>query len=364
MILGAGLFGLYGADVATRLGHRVAIVDPEPLPITRASFANQARIHLGYHYPRSVGTAVQSLSYKRRFCEEFASCINSNFTKLYAISQTDSMTSADGFERFCHAVDIPAVHAEPTTWFREGAVEAVFVCDEASFDAIALRKEMVRRLDARHVDWRLNTRVASVRVNDDSFDLTLEDGSTLSTARVLNATYSSCNQVLAQFGFDPLPVRYELCELVLGRAAPALAPVGITVMDGPFFSLMPYGLSGRHSLSAVDYTPHYRCEDALPRFPCQAENPRCTPQALENCGTCPAHPPTLARDMQQLANRYLRPELAFEPDSSIFAIRPVLKISDVDDSRPTLVYRHAERPEFVSVLSGKINTIYDMEQLW
>jgi hypothetical protein len=42
----------------------------------------------------------------------------------------------------------------------------------------------------------------------------------------------------------------------------------------------------------------------------------------------------------------------------------VLKLSRVDDSRPTLVYRHAVRPELVSILSGKINTIYDLEPLW
>jgi hypothetical protein len=170
--------------------------------------------------------------------------------------------------------------------------------------------------------------------------------------------------VLALFDMDLLGVRYELCELVLGTVAPALADVGITVMDGPFFSVMPFGLTGLHSLSAVDYTPHYECDEALPRFPCQAHNPYCTPGQLDNCATCPAHPRTAHVEMEQLMGRYLRSDLTFEPRSSLFGIRPVLVMSNVDDSRPTLLLRHSESPEMTTVLSGKINTVYDLEALW
>jgi hypothetical protein len=42
----------------------------------------------------------------------------------------------------------------------------------------------------------------------------------------------------------------------------------------------------------------------------------------------------------------------------------LLLTSAVDDSRPTVIVRHQEDPELVSVLSGKVNTIYDLEELW
>lgn len=47
--------------------------------------------------------------------------------------------------------------------------------------------------------------------------------------------------------------------------------VGLTVMDGPFFSLMPFGLTGLHSLSAVHFTPHKTSFEKLPHFDCQSE---------------------------------------------------------------------------------------------
>ena len=35
-----------------------------------------------------------------------------------------------------------------------------------------------------------------------------------------------------------------------------LKNIGITVMDGPFFSIMPFGQTGLHSLTSVTFTPH------------------------------------------------------------------------------------------------------------
>jgi hypothetical protein len=365
VILGAGLFGLYAAHLATSKGLSTAIVDPDPVPISRASFGNQARIHLGYHYPRSVGTALQSIAYRDRFTQEFAHCVNNRFTKVYAVARFETLTSAGGFERFCANVEIPATRVDPERWFLPGTVEDAFVCDEASFDARAIRSEMLGRLDDRAgLRWCLGQRVATVDHDDDRYHLVLDDGTELSSPRVLNATYASINQVLTQFGFEPLAVTYELCELMLGQPSPALADVGLTVMDGPFFSVMPFGLSGMHSLSAVDYTPHYRSSGPLPTFPCQSRSSTCTPERLDNCMTCPVRPASLGPEMMQLAGRFLRPELSLDPRTSVLAIRPVLNLSRVDDSRPTLVYRHTGRPEFVSILSGKINTIYDMEHLW
>jgi len=35
----------------------------------------------------------------------------------------------------------------------------------------------------------------------------------------------------------------------------------------------------------------------------------------------------------------------------------------MDDSRPTLVHTYSEAPKFVTVLSGKINAIYELESV-
>jgi len=36
--------------------------------------------------------------------------------------------------------------------------------------------------------------------------------------------------------------------------------------------------------------------------------------------------------------------------------------SELDDSRPTVIREFNKNPRFISVLSGKINTIYDLDE--
>jgi hypothetical protein len=66
--------------------------------------------------------------------------------------------------------------------------------------------------------------------------------------------------------------------------------------------------------------------------------------------------------MARLARKYMRDDLEFEYVDSLFSMKPILKSSEVDDSRPTRIRVDSREPYFVSVLSGKINTVYDLEE--
>ena len=44
-------------------------------------------------------------------------------------------------------------------------------------------------------------------------------------------------------------------------------------------------------------------------------------------------------------------------------MKPILKASEIDDSRPTVIRVMSEAPKLVSVLSGKINTVYDLDEV-
>lgn len=56
--------GFYGCAIAVFLARqrnwRVCLVEQEKALMTRASYNNQARVHNGYHYPRSFVTAYRS----------------------------------------------------------------------------------------------------------------------------------------------------------------------------------------------------------------------------------------------------------------------------------------------------------------
>ncbi len=363
LIFGAGIYGLYAALLLGARGLRVAVAEYEAGPFRRASYINQARVHQGYHYPRSVSTARKTAKYYRRFVSDFPFAINDRFKKIYAISTINSLTNAPQFKKFCDYVGIPAVEINPGLYFKDQYIEAAFETEEFAFDPFTIRDWYMERLGAmKGVDFFYNARLGRVERGADFFTVAFEDGLSIEAPAVLNATYASVNQLLERFGFGPMKIKYEICEVIMVDVEGPLREAGLTVMDGRFFSIMPFGLEGRHSLTSVAFTPHMCSYEALPEFPCQKANPACTPAQLENCNTCPARPKSAWPYMSQLSKKYLLDDFRIRYDGSLFAIKPILMAAELDDSRPTVIRKLSERPSFISVLSGKINTVYDLDE--
>ena len=89
----------------------------------------------------------------------------------------------------------------------------------------------------------------------------------------------------------------------------------------------------------------------------------CSKERLGNCNDCPAKPQTAFPYMANLARKYLRDEYEFHYRESLFSMKPILMSSEIDDSRPTVIRKFSDKPAFVSVLSGKINTVYDLDEV-
>lgn len=104
-------------------------------------------------------------------------------------------------------------------------------------------------------------------------------------------------------------------------------------MDGPFFSIMPFGRTGYHSLTSVTFTPHKTSYDATPQFSCVgADGNICRGGWLGNCNDCPGRPESAWEYMSTLARKYLREEYTFSYERSLFSMKPILKASEIDDS--------------------------------
>ena len=107
LIIGGGIFGVYTALYLAEKRNKILLCDIGSDLLKRASIVNQARLHFGYHYPRSVATARQANEYKERFISDHSRFINSEFKQYYAIANNGSFTSDDDFLRFCDLIDIP-----------------------------------------------------------------------------------------------------------------------------------------------------------------------------------------------------------------------------------------------------------------
>lgn len=154
-----------------------------------------------------------------------------------------------------------------------------------------------------------------------------------------------------QSGLPLIPLKHELTEMVLIEMPDLLKQFSVTVMDGPFFSTMPFPTRDLHSLSHVRYTPHYYWQDNDGQEYFNAD--------MHQDKVIPA---SHYKHMIMDAQRYLPLLQECRYVESLWQIKTVLPQSELDDSRPILFKQSEEVPGLVSIMGGKIDNIYEAKE--
>lgn len=354
VVVGGGFFGCCLALYLKRFHRRVLLLERETHLLGRASLVNQARVHNGYHYPRSVLTALRSRVNFDRFVSEYEDCVVSDFTKLYAVPRRFSNVTAAQFRGFCERIGAPMKEAPAKlgALFSDEHIEAVYEVREYAFDAVKLRERVVRELEAAGVEVRLGTEARRLTPVGDAGIEVLLGGPQVPEERVrgtyvFNSTYARLNTVLEASGLPTIPLKYEVAEMALIDPPEELRRVGVTVMCGPFFSTMPYPSRGLHTLSHVRYTPHGHWH--------------------EQPGRKSVDEQTLLRERASRFPQMVKDSARFLPCldraryvDSIWETKTILPVSEVDDSRPILMKRHHGLHNLYCVMGGKLDNIFDV----
>lgn len=368
LIVGGGIFGSYAALYLAGKGCTVTLVEKEKQLMRKASVVNQARLHSGYHYPRSVATARMSDENKARFTREHQSLILFDFEKYYAIDRYGSLTDAAQFERFCRYIDIPCERVEDHPLFNYHRLEAVFRTREYTFDPVLMADHYRERLrqtpGIQILLYHQIERAGAVGQLWEADIRNLNDQSLLRLRadQVINATYSASNSVNSLFGLEKINLMHEISEMAF-VTSPQLKNTGLTVMDGPFASIMPYGKSGLLSLSSVAYTHHKVSYAAEPTFDCQEYRTDCKPGFTAVCNDCQYRPPSNYHKMLAQMEQYLSERVQLHYFTSMFTIKSKLRANYIDDGRPTEIGLLSNNPRFYCIFAGKINSIYEIEKV-
>lgn len=344
VIIGGGFYGCCLALFLRSVLDRVAVVEQHDELLTRASRVNQARVHFGFHYPRSFVTAIRSRALSARFSEDFDYAVKSDFRMLYAIARSHSKVSTGRFYSMFRDIGAPLApaRASDVALFDPALVAGVFDCTEYAFDWSLLRAGLEDRMAASGIAVLRGAAAERVTARGVTNVVELANGESLSAPLLINVTYAGLNRLLAASGQQSLPMKYELAEIALVTPPPELAGKAVTVMDGPFFSLMPYPAEGLYSLTHVRYTPQRSWVDG------SEEHARSAP------------PRTRWRHMMADARRFLPCAADVSYRHSLFDTKSVLIRNERDDGRPILLQRHPGEAEFYSVMGGKIDNIYDL----
>ena len=359
--------GFYGSAIALHLakqGWQVTLVEKQSELMTRASYVNQARLHNGCHYPRSFATAIRSRANLPYFRDIYAPAVYDQFRAIYAIARNNSRVSAQHYQRFCQAaqISIKPARREDRALFDAKLVEAVYEVDEPAFDATALRDQLLREIIHHAVSVRYNTAVTAIGTavsHGSELAVRLSSREAIPADWVFNCTYAALNHTDGRTSVQRPALRYQIAEIALIRPPAELIGRGITLVDGAFFSTMPFPPKGLHSMTHVRYTHHSTWIESghgaagPPRHPYDI-----MAEYLDTGGG--------ARNRSRV-NWMLRDAQRFVPilatagvENSLFEIKTFVAETEIDDARPIFFHRDETMPRLVSILGAKIDNVFDI----
>lgn len=342
-IIGCGAFG---AMVALRLaaaGAAVRIFEQRERPLMGASYNNQNRLHLGFHYPRDDETARQSIRGFERFRQEFGPCILGGFPNAYFIASDGSLVTPQQYIAFIERMGLRYERIDPARFdpvVRD--VDLGVLTDEVVYDSAILGSLMLQRLHAAAIQPRFDARVRGIERRGGGFRLTLDGLPPQDVDAVVNCTYAEVNTLTAQLGHGIQDYQFEYTMVpIIEWDHP---PVGVSVMDGPFMTVLPFGQTGSYLLYHVAHS--VVAEHVGPHMPEAWRTPALAPARLVD-----------GREkfdqIRQACIRYVPALASARLKGFLEGPRMVLAHRHRTDSRPSIVRQH--EPGYITAFTGKID---------
>lgn len=227
LIRGAGWYGCHLARALRQTRHHVTLTDRRGRMFGGASGSNPARLHLGYHYPRSGATRESCARNNAAFLDLYGALARPVPVNHYAIAENDSLLD---FRTYCAVLN--------------GEAPFELVPDLAAFGyrclegAIATpEKHLVIREVREYFERELYDVWVSGSSRDQPRDVTID------------CTFCA--------GSSAGIARYEPCVMGLLEGPIDRA---LTVMDGPFPSVYPWDEEEHlSSITSASLTPMAKC---------------------------------------------------------------------------------------------------------
>jgi hypothetical protein len=315
LIQGGGWYGSHLALALMRDGYQVELHEKARQLFAGASGGNPARLHQGWHYPRSRLTRSACQAHQRQFMEAYGHLTRVVPINLYAVAADDSLVD---FGTYLESLrpDLECIRVAPGDFglaHREGAV-------------LTGERHIVIDLARHHFQQALGDAVRYESDGSyDSFDWSIDCTFCANDAENID--------------------RFEPCVTGLLEGPVDKA---VTIMDGPFPSIYPWNESKRlNSLTSAKYTPLARCSTHAEAREVLANTSR--EQARERCEVM----------LDQIAHYWPRVRDSYSIVSHKLTIRAMPR----SGSAARLVDLVRTGPRSMRVRAGKIDAIFDAERL-
>ena len=339
VIIGAGIFGVELALKLDSQNFKVTLVEKEGQILSKASAINQNRVHLGSHYPRSINTALQAIESYDYFTNRFKNAIRPGIESYYMISNEKSrMISLNKYADFCSKLNINYKIINKSYFNRYLNIDKiendVFLVDETVFEINEIRKQLIEELKKSSVNLVINDSVRKIEVLSNNEKKTITNSNTYYSDYIINCTYDEINNIIENINCK-IDLKFQNVLLPIIKSDYYIP--GMTIMDGPYCSILPKGLSSNQ----------YILSDVKHSIINQASSLSDLPELIEI-----KKPEKTAEIISSMKNYFKFPNDIKVVD--YWLARKALPL-EKDDRRITKVFSHNELGVF-SVLQGKVST--------
>lgn len=226
-VIGGGWYGCHLALSLCKLAEDVELHEITDRLFSGASGGNPARLHKGFHYPRSRLTRAACLDHAEAFLARYGDLTRTIPCNVYAVAAEESWVDF-GTYRQVLAGEVEFVTVDKPSDLGLECVEGALLTGEKHIVIDEARAYFERELGGR---VRYNTPAGDL--NDDRWDWTID------------CTFCALDAEAID--------RYEPCLTVLLEGPTDRA---VTIMDGPFPSIYPWNeAEGLCSLTSAKFTP-------------------------------------------------------------------------------------------------------------
>lgn len=328
-VVGGGIFGCTSALILQE-HFNVTLFERHSDILQEASGINQYRLHRGYHYPRSIDTAISSKKGTTSFVN-FYNCEVSNPEQYYAVANGASKVTPKQYEAFMDSVELAYTPIE-LELLNSLEIDSVYKVQESLYNYPKLITNVKQKLNQSSVQVVLNYQVDQKVL--ENFDY------------VVNATYANTNTLAV----TKKTYQFELCEKPLVKLPKQYKGIGIVIVDGPFTCIDPYGETDYHVVGNVIHAIHSTNVGTHPHIPSEY-------YSLLNSGIVSNPSITNFDKFKKDLKKYFTGLDHIEHIGSMFTIRTVLADRDHDDARPSIVEK--EDTNTYRLFSGKVSTAVD-----
>jgi hypothetical protein len=242
-IIGTGIHGMTSAIALAEAGFKVYVIDKNEDILQGTSGSTHNRAHVGYHYPRSIETAKECYEGLQYFKLKYPEALSYPKDVYYLIAK-NSKTTVNSFKQFCDDLSYPYEITLPSNEFLiKDNIENGFKVEEPVFNLFKLKEIFKKTAKEKNIEVYASTHFSYFDIKNNEYEVTcnrLGDVTKIYVDYIINATYAYSNNIL-----KILDLEEDITEYVLQYTEVAILKTkkyvpSLTVMDGPYVSLMPY----------------------------------------------------------------------------------------------------------------------------